>query len=126
MLPARLRFPLRTNPEFFTQARRQRLPHLLAFVRQENERASAAQETHATPESPTRFAIIIKKTHGKAVERAQFKRLVRSAVIALHKQQPHLFTLPYAVVLMPLGPVQSQATYEQELTQLLERLAASA
>lgn len=110
MLPSSLRLSLREQPEFFAQARRKRLPHLLVFY------APLAEAV----QNPARFAVIIKKTHGNAVQRAKFKRAVRSAIIGLFQHHPHLFQLPYSFVLMPLGRVQSQATYEHELQEYLE------
>jgi len=112
MLPSSLRLSLRDQPEFFAQARRKRLEHLLVFYAPSSESA----------ESLTRFAVIIKKSHGNAVQRAKFKRVVRSAVVALSQHHPSLITRSPAFnfVLMPLGRVQSQATYEHELQEYLE------
>jgi RNase P protein component len=108
MLPASLRFPLRNHPDFFDTARRKRFPHLLVFFRPE------------TANTPLRFSVIVKKSHGSAPERATYKRRVRAAIIALSQKHPEFFSRPSSLVLMPLGAVQSQSIYEQEIQQFLE------
>lgn len=108
MLPASLRFSLRSHPEFFDTAQRKRLPHLLVFFRTEENSTNLG------------FAVIVKKSHGSAPDRTTYKRRIRAAIISLSQQQPQLFTLSASLVFMPLGAVQSQAIYEQEIQKFLE------
>lgn len=126
MLPSILRFPLRDNPDFFAKVYRKRTRHVLAFIQDETAFDEMSSSDPSHPSLPTRFAVIVKKTHRTAVERVKFKRMIRSAVVALHKQRPQLFAAPRAFVLLPLGRVQSVDTYVAEIAQLLESTPVAA
>lgn len=71
-----------------------------------------------------KFSIIVRKTHGKAHDRAKTRRQLRSALSALFATQPQLFTAPYAVAVLVQGAPQPYSLYEQELVELITKLSS--
>lgn len=111
MLPVSLRLDLRDTPDFFSQARSCVQPHLRLLYRQ-----------HA-PSTGLQAAVVVSKKHGKAAQRNKTKRWLRNAIIALEKEEPTVFALPYSLVILVKGPPQTYASYDTELRQLLACLA---
>ncbi len=102
MLPSSLRLDLRAWPEFFTNPKIKKTPHL-TFLWQGN------------PVQQLQVAVVVKKTFGGAVERVKIRRVIRSAIIRLWKTNPDLFHPSVGVVIIPRRPVTSQAECEREI-----------
>ncbi len=102
MLPSFLRLPLRTDPEFFSRSSVHR-GRSLRFYFQKNDLAHH------------RFAVVVKKAHGKATQRALTRRRILSSV------QPLLLpdSLPnngfWDVVAVVQGSPKEVSAYQQDL-----------
>jgi ribonuclease P protein component len=112
MLPISLRLSLRQEKDFFLDPRLERSAHLTVFIQ-------------PSEENGLRAAILVKKTHGGAVQRAKIRRILRSALVGLWKENPALFAQPFAAAILPRGPSVAQAVYQQELKEIFTRLAAA-
>ena len=121
MLPSFLRFPLRKNSQFFSEAQSVNERHLRVLYSPLSQ--NAAQDS-SSKESGLQLAIIVPKRHGNAVERVKTKRLIRSAINELQKAQSPVFALPYSVVVYVKGQHQDYAQYKQELASALAHLAS--
>lgn len=116
MLPHSLRLDLRNYSDFFKNVPSRRFGGLRFFWQVEKN----TQNSKENNLSPTRFAIIVKKKHGNAPQRAKTKRLVRHAIVALHHQEPQLFNTPQSVAILVQGKPQTQADYEKSIKQFLQ------
>ena len=113
MFPSPLRLNLRQESDFFTLAHSVNGRFLRVLFNHSPAYPSPAR---------LRFAVIVPKRHGQAVQRNQTKRLIRAATMAIKQEFPAVFDLPYAVVVFVKGKPQTYATYEQELRHLLTQL----
>lgn len=98
MLPRPLRLDLRHLPDFFDRAEKQYGP-LLSF--------RYLKPTTAVHQA--RWAIIVPKSVGLGVQRAQIKRRVRHALTSWLRQQSPDFMVPESVVVL----VRAAATHDE-------------
>lgn len=102
MLPAILRFPLREHPDFFTQSSVVRTPHFRVYV-QKNEK------TH------DRFAVVVKKKHGKATVRALTRRRMHTLIQEISKSSLRQNDGFYDLAFVIQGAPQEISVYQKEL-----------
>lgn len=118
MLPQQLRFDYRAAPQFFNTSHWINLPGAKndPFLRSLSFRVQNS-------ESPQlRWAIVVPKKLGNAVQRAKIKRLVRHTLIALFQHSPQDFEQPYNVVIFVRSRLESQSEVEQIITTFLSAL----
>lgn len=122
MLPQNLRFHFRAHPEFFDESRWINLPG----SKNDSLLRSLSFRVQSKDESGLRWALVVSKKAGNAVERSKIKRLVRSAIIALFHSHPEYFDPSYNVVVFVRGKIASQSDAETVILSFLSTLQSSA
>lgn len=122
MLPKKIRFDVRSHPDFFEHAKSLRA-RFFTVLYTESEPASAVS-SHSTPSpAPFQFAVVVKKTVASGVERTEIKRRVRSAITSALSSPLPDFDTSYAVVVIPRRSALN-ASHEELASDLISALSS--